>query len=256
VPDVQTISDESTDRPDRVSVEARLLAPRGIRYRQLEWLLESVHRQAAGRGGFKHARRPQAVDIRVFDDAAAPPERYIARVRSEAGDPVREIRIPFPLGDEIQALIAARPDYKTIRPSAVADDAKGAVTVTVPYVDGPNDQYLAKLGYVRALMEWSVWTLELFGKFEALADLTFVGEHRGTKVVFVRVTRDQFAQLGLQRAEEDIGAYQGEFLAGVMNGQISEAAVQKKVEVRRARSYREILASLPREQVSVASSLR
>ena len=258
VPDVQTLVDESIDRPDRVAVEARLLAPKGIRYRQLEWLLESVHRQAAGRGGFKNARRPQAVDIRVFDDAAAAasPERYIARVRSESGDPVTEIRIPFPLGEEVKAMLDARPDYRKIRPVAVADDAGGKLVVTVPFVDGQTDVYRPKLTYVRAISEWSSWTLDLFGKYPALADLTFVGEHRGAPVVSIRVTREQYATMGLGRAEESIGAYQGDFRAGLMSGQISEAAMTRKVDTRRAQTYRDLLSSLPRGQVTVSSSLR
>jgi len=239
-------------------VEVRLLAPRGIRYRQLEWLLESLHRQAAGRRGFKHARRPQAVDIRVFDDAAtaASPERYIARVRSESGAPVTEIRIPFPLGEEVKALLDAQPGDQKIRPVAAADDAAGRLSLTVPFVDGEKDAYLPKVTYLRAIREWSSWTLDLFRKYPALADFTFVGEHKGAPVVSIRVTREQYATLGLQSAEESFGAYQGEFLAGMMNGQISEAAVLRKVDARQVRTYREVLGRLPRGQVTISSSLR
>ena len=258
VPDVTTVSDEFADRPGRVAVEARLLAPKGIGYQQIEWLLDSVHRQAASRRGFKNAGRPQAVDIRVYDDerATGSPERYIARVRSEGGDPVVEIRIPYPLGAEVNKMLDERPDFIGIRPRAKAEDAAGKLVVTVPFVDGRTDDYLPKVSYVRALQEWSSWTLDLFAKYPALLDLTFVGVHRGAELVRVEVTRAQFSEIGLRGVEEDIGAFQGGYLGGIMSGEISEAAVQRKVDARRKQAYRQVLAKLPREQVSVAASLR
>jgi hypothetical protein len=258
VPDVETVLDEVIDRPDRVAVEVRLLAPKGLRYAQLQWLLESVHRQAAGRRGFQNARRPRGVDIRVYDDrdAARDATRYLARVRSEGGDPVTEIRIPFPLGEEVGKMIAARPDFAKIRPTAEADDTAGRLTVRVPYVDGPTDEYLPRLGRARALEEWSSWTLDLFDKYPALSDFTFVGEYKGTDVVRVEVTRAQLGEIGLRQAEEDLGAYQGDLRPHLMSGKLSEADLARKVEARRLKAYADLLAHLPRAQVSIAPSLR
>jgi len=255
-PEVTTISDEATDVPERVAVEARLLAPKTIDYMQLDWLLDSVHRQAAGRRGFKNARHPQSVDIRVYDDAAAPRDGYIGRVRSEGGDPVKEIRLPFPLGKEVAKMIAERPDYQKIRPTAESDDAAGKLLVRVPYVDGRTDEHLKKLPYGRALQEWSVWTLDLFAKYPALKELTFVGVHRDKEVLSIRLTDEQFGTLGLRAAEEDLGQFQNDLAVGMVEGTLTEKQVMQKMLVKRKDLYRKVLGRLPKDQVRISRSLR
>ncbi|MEK6606146.1 MAG: hypothetical protein AABZ30_00630 [Myxococcota bacterium] len=258
-PAFETVRDEAVDTPGRVGIEAVLVVPQRTEYEGLERLLPSLARQARARSGFRNAPRPGFVDVRVYDDRAkaADADGWLGRVRVDGADePQVDIRIPFPLGKRVAALLDKNPEFVGIRPKVDAVDAEGKLLLTLPFVEPGEDAYLAKIDYGRAVQIFNTWARDLFAKFPALRELAFVGEHQGTSLLQVRLTREQYDALGITKIEEDLGAFVGQFMGGMLQGAIEDAVVQAKLAKKRRQVYGAMLAKLPAEQVVVSKKLR
>jgi hypothetical protein len=259
VPDPQTVKDEAIDEVGRVGIDTVLLLPATLEYEQLDRLLQSIGRQARTRSGFKNAPRPQFVDVRIYTDAARTGDAnaWVGRLQLKGdGEPLIEMKLPFPLGKTVRKMIDERPEYGTIKPKVDSGDAEGRLELTVPYVTAGEDQYVKKLGYGDAIQEFNSWALMMFRKFPALKDFTFVGEHNGKEVVRIRITREQYDQINITKVEEDLGAFSGEFLVGQMQGAISDEAVQAKLAKKRREVYGAMLKQLPPDQVVISKTLK
>lgn len=259
VPDPKTVRDEPIDQPGKVGFETVLVVPPTIEWEQLNRFLDSVSRQARSRSGFKNAPRAQFADIRVYNDEgrAGDPNGWVGQIQIQGDEePKIDIRIPYPIGKFVGKAIAESPEYGTIRPKVESVDADAQVTVTYPFITLGEDAYMKKVDYGTAVHEFNSWALELFRKHKALKDLTFVGEHRGKELVRIRMTREQEAQINITKIEEDLAAFSGQFMAGQMYGQVSDAAVAAKVARERKRVYQIELGQLPPDQVVIDKSLK
>lgn len=259
VPDPQTVKDEAIDEVGRVGIDTVLVMPRSTEYEQLDRLLQSIGRQARTRSGFKNAPRPQFVDVRIYTDAAKTGDAngWVGRLQLKGdGEPVIDMRLPFPLGKTVKKMIDERPEYGTIKPKVNSGDAEGRLELTIPYVSPGEDHYVKKLGYGDAIQEFNSWTLMMFRKLPALKDFTFVGEHNGKEVVRIRITREQYEQINITKVEEDLGAFSGQFMAGQMQGAISDEAVAAKLAKERREVYGAMLKQLPPDQVVISKTLK
>lgn len=259
VPDPETIRDEGIDQPGRVGIETVLVVPATIEWEQLSRLLDSIGRQARAREGFKHAAHAQFVDVRIYDhvEDTSNANSWLGRLQIQGDkEPVAENRLPFPLEKKVQELIAKRPEYGSIKPTAEAQDVEGHLTVRVPYVVEGEDRYRKQVDFGSAIQEFDSWALLLFRKFPALREFAFIGEHQGKDLVKIRITRAQYDDINIAKVEEDLGAFSGEFLVGQMQGAISDQKVAAKFAKKQCELYGAMLARLPKDQIAIAASLK
>ena len=260
---VKIISDKSLNLPGGGVITVLTVVDPEIDRDDLDRLMKSFYRQVATRGGFAKPGGAERVDLRFYDSeekAKADGKDWLGQVLRISGEahPHYENRQRIPLGKWItQALGSQAPFTGALKPTVTTADEKMAATVKVPFVkqDG-SGEYVDTINFNLAVREFTHHAMTLFDRVKPLQELTFAGIHQGETVITVTLTRAQYDDLKLRELEAQLAAFQGDLVSHLHDGSLKEREFQRKATSERSRVYRDLLAKLPEEQVTLAKALR
>ena len=131
-----------------------------------------------------------------------------------------------------------------------------AVEVTLPFVkyDGSGEP-VDVVSFQRATTAFSSTTRAMFDKIPDLEIVTFVGTHGGETVIRVRLTRHQYRQLNLSQVEESLGETERPPDGDALARRIGDKGMERRLNARRRKLYREVFALLPENSVTIAPRL-
>jgi hypothetical protein len=135
------------------------------------------------------------------------------------------------------------------------DPGNQAVEITYPYVEMGKDEYVANLKTNSAMAAWAEYMTSMFSSAEPLKSLTFVGIWNDEPVVRIAVSRDQFDNI-LSRLQETIASHAAITFQSIGMGAKSTEAAEKEQESFKSKTYKDALARLPKEQVSISPKLK
>lgn len=135
------------------------------------------------------------------------------------------------------------------------DAGNQAVEITYPYVEMGKDEYVANLKINSAMAAWAEYMTSMFSSAEPLKSLTFVGVWNDEPVVRISVSRDQFDNI-LSRLQETIASHAAITFQSIGMGAKSSEAAEKEQESFKSKTYKDALARLPKEQVTISPKLK
>jgi hypothetical protein len=135
------------------------------------------------------------------------------------------------------------------------DAGNQAVEINYPYVEMGKDEYVAKLKTNSAMAAWAEYMTSMFSNAEELKSLTFVGTWNDEPVVRISVSREQFEST-LSRLQETVAAHAAVTFQSIGMGVKSSEAAEKEQEKFKSKTYRDALAKLPEQQVTISPKLK
>lgn len=140
------------------------------------------------------------------------------------------------------------------KPSYKFDPASKQVEITWPFLEMGKDQYVEKLKLSSALGDWIDLTTAMFRKAPDLAAVTFSGIHQDAEVLRITLSRKQF-DAGFAGLQETIAAHAAVTFQALGTGRATDKSAEKEQETFKLKTYREALADLPKNQVTIAPRL-
>ncbi len=242
--------------------------------------LHTLYRHAMKRGPFEPIQFSAELygsqaEAKSGDEAKA--LARIARSQTQAG-PQCDNRIPYDFSEQVgrafDASLGRLPEESlddscklaapkkvvrvdenfTHKASYKLDPAARGVIVSYPYLEMGKDAYVEKLRLSSALGDWIDITTSLFRKVPDLATVTFSGVHQDAEVLRISLSRPQFDAdfAGLQ---ETIAAHAAVTFQSLGTGRSNDKAAEKEQESFKMKTYREALAALPKNQVTISPKL-
>jgi hypothetical protein len=259
---IEVVSDISLNPATGGAVTVIAVVEPDIDRDDLDRLLQTFWLQVSARSGFQSGTADQ-IDVRFYDStpkAKAGGTNWLCQaVRvSRLEKPTFINRQRLPLLKWARKAMGKLPQYTgALQPELLADPVALHLELKLPFVsDDGSGSYVETLSYTKATTNFTSYAGVFFGKIEQLKKFTFVGVHNDEPVIRIWLTRDQFEQLNLRQVEESLGKFQGAFIEQLMSRPQDANMVEKKVEERRRKLYRETFSRLPEGQVELAKFLR
>ncbi len=142
-----------------------------------------------------------------------------------------------------------------LRPAIVIDGAAQTAALTYPFRKDTEDAYQEEIKFTGAMKAWIDFATAYFHKVPDLKNLTFIGTHNDAEILKISLSREQFNN-GFAGLQEDIAAYAAVTFQKLGMGAGSEKAVLKDRENFQTKTYKAALASLPKDQVTIAKNLK
>ncbi|HEY0711133.1 MAG TPA: hypothetical protein VGF45_00545, partial [Polyangia bacterium] len=280
VPSFKVVTDEGSGPSDGRKVILRVALAQPVKRDEVYPVLHTLYRHAMQRTPFEPIQfsgEVYANESAARDGGDVQMLARISRGQSQSG-PQCENRIAYNFAEQVARAFdasmgrlpqqdlddtcrlatpksAARVDegFKN-KASYKLDDANKSVAITYPYLEMGKDQYVEKLKLSSALGDWIDLTSSLFRKVPDLASLTFSGMHDDSEVVRISMSRKQFDEdfSGLQ---EQIAAHAAVTFQSLGTGRSSDKAAEKEQETFKVKTYKEALALLPKNQVTISPKL-
>jgi hypothetical protein len=150
----------------------------------------------------------------------------------------------------------ARYDEKfRLKTSYKLDAGNQAVEINYPYVEMGKDEYVANLKINSAMAAWAEYMTSMFSSAQPLKALTFVGMWNDEPVIKISVSREQYDST-LSRLQETVAAHAAITFQSIGMGAKSSEAAEKEQEQFKSKTYKDALAQLPKEQVSISPKLK
>jgi hypothetical protein len=134
------------------------------------------------------------------------------------------------------------------------DPSARQVELTFPFLEMGKDEYVEKLKLSSALGDWIDVTTSMFRKVPDLTAVTFSGIHDDAEVLRITVSRQQFDS-GFSNLQETIAAHAAVTFQTLGTGHASDKSAEKEQESFKLKTYKEALAELPKNQVTVSPKL-
>jgi len=135
------------------------------------------------------------------------------------------------------------------------DAGNQAVEISYPFVEMGKDEYVAELKINSAMAAFAEYMTSMFSAAEQLKALTFVGMWKDEPVVKVSVSRQQFDDT-LSRLQEVVASHAAITFQTIGMGAKSTEQAEKEQEQFKSKTYKDALAKLPKEQVSISPKLK
>lgn len=259
---VDVVRDVSSDTPEGGTVEVVSVVQPDIDRDDLDQLMRSFFRQVKTRRRFRGSVSAKYIDLRFYDNdgkASQSGQDWLgqAAYTPTNTEPVFNNHQKPPLLKWAKRALGPQPQYAgELKPRILVDTERMAVEVTMPFVkyDG-SGQPVDVVSFQRATTAFSSTTREMFDKIPDLKVFTFVGTHGAETVIRVRLTRHQYRQLNLNQVEESLGEARGRLMEMLLARRIGEKAMERRLNVRRRKLYREVFGLLPTESVTIAPRL-
>jgi hypothetical protein len=134
------------------------------------------------------------------------------------------------------------------------DAATRAVEVSFPFLEMGKDEYVEKLKLSSALGQWIEVATTMFRKVPDLGQLTFSGVQDDAEALRISLTRKQFDSdfAGLQ---ETIAAHSAVTFQSLGTGRSNDKSAEKEQEAFKLKTYKDALAALPKNQVTISPKL-
>ena len=150
----------------------------------------------------------------------------------------------------------ARYDEKFVHKTTYKLDAGNqAVEITYPFLEMGKDEYLENLKTNSAMAAWAEYMTSMFSKAQDLKAMTFIGLWKDEPVVKISVSRQQFDNI-LARLQETIASHAAITFQTIGMGRKTSEQAEKEQEQFKSKTYRDALAKLPKEQVTISPKLK
>jgi hypothetical protein len=150
----------------------------------------------------------------------------------------------------------ARYDEKFVHKTAYKLDAGNqAVEISYPFVEMGKDEFVANLKINSAMASWAEYMTSMFSNAEQLKSLTFVGIWKDEPAIKISVSREQFDNI-LSRLQEIIASHAAITFQTIGMGAKTSEQAEKEQEQFKSKTYKDALAKLPKEQVSISPQLK
>ena len=150
----------------------------------------------------------------------------------------------------------ARYDEKFAHKTTYKVDAGNqAVEISYPFLEMGKDEFVADLKTNSAMGVWAEYMTSMFSAAEQLKSMTFIGIYKEEPVVKISISRQQFDNL-LARLQETIAAHAAITFQTIGMGAKTSEAAEKEQESFKSKTYKDALAKLPSEQVTISPSLK
>lgn len=146
-------------------------------------------------------------------------------------------------------------DNFTHKPSFKVDEASKSVEVTFPYLEDGKDEYMKKLKFTSALTYWIEFVTSMFGKVDALNEVAYVGLLDDQPVVKITVSRAEY-NAKLSSLQETIAAHSAITFASLGLHKTDDKGAEKEQRAFHTKTYKEALAQLGKDKVSVSPKLK
>jgi hypothetical protein len=135
------------------------------------------------------------------------------------------------------------------------DPGNQAVEISYPYVEMGKDEFVADLKLNSAMAAWAEYMTSMFSNAQELKSLTFVGIYKDEPAIKISVSRQQFDNI-LARLQETIASHAAITFQTIGMGAKSSEQAEKEQEKFKSKTYRDALAKLPKEQVTISGKLK
>jgi len=135
------------------------------------------------------------------------------------------------------------------------DAGNQAVEVTYPYLEMGKDEYVANLKINSALAAWAEYMTSMFSNAQELKSLTFIGLWNDEPAIKISISRQQFDNM-LARLQETIASHAAITFQTIGMGAKTSEAAEKEQEKFKSKTYKDALAKLPKEQVTISPKLK
>jgi hypothetical protein len=151
--------------------------------------------------------------------------------------------------------VARVDDTFTHRASYKLDAARKSVELTYPYLEMGKDEYAKDLKFNSAMREWIDTATTFFRKVDGLAELTFIGLSGDRPVVKITTTRKEFDG-AVGNLQETIASHANVTFASLGMHTKDDKGASREQDAFQKKTYKDALALLPRNQVSVSTKLK
>ena len=135
------------------------------------------------------------------------------------------------------------------------DVGNQAVEISYPFLEMGKDEFVADLKTNSALAAWAEYMTSMFSFAEQLKSLTFIGIHKEEPAIKISVSRQQFDNI-LSRLQETIASHAAITFQTIGMGAKTSEAAEKEQEQFKSKTYKDALAKLPKEQVTISPKLK
>jgi hypothetical protein len=135
------------------------------------------------------------------------------------------------------------------------DAGNQAVEISYPFLEMGKDEFVADLKTNSAMGVWAEYMTSMFSHAEQLKSLTFIGIYKEEPVMKISISRQQFDNL-LARLQETIAAHAAITFQTIGMGAKTSEQAEKEQESFKSKTYQDALGKLPKEQVTISSSLK
>lgn len=150
----------------------------------------------------------------------------------------------------------ARYDEKFAHKTTYKMDAGNqSVEISYPFLEMGKDEFVADLRTNSAMAAWAEYMTSMFSNAEQLKSMTFVGIWKEEPVVRISVSRQQFDNI-LSRLQEMIASHAAITFQTIGMGKKTSEQAEKEQEKFKSKTYRDALAKLPKEQVTISAKMK
>jgi hypothetical protein len=150
----------------------------------------------------------------------------------------------------------ARYDEKFVHKTTYKLDAGNqAVEISYPFLEMGKDEFLPDLKINLAMAAWAEYMTSMFSNAQQLKSLTFIGIWKDEPVIKISISRQQFDD-SLSRLQETIASHAAITFQTIGMGAKTSEAAEKEQEQFKSKTYKDALAKLPKEQVTISPKLK
>jgi hypothetical protein len=135
------------------------------------------------------------------------------------------------------------------------DTGNQAVEISYPFLEMGKDEFVADLKLNSAMASWAEYMTSMFSNAEQLKSLTFIGIWKEEPAIKISISRQQY-DAALSRLQETIASHAAITFQTIGMGAKSSEAAEKEQEQFKSKTYKDALAKLPKEQVTISPNLK
>jgi hypothetical protein len=135
------------------------------------------------------------------------------------------------------------------------DAGNQAVEISYPFLEMGKDEFVADLKLNSAMASWAEYMTSMFSNAEQLKSLTFIGIYKEEPAIKISISRQQYDN-SLSRLQETIASHAAITFQTIGMGAKSSEAAEKEQEQFKSKTYKDALAKLPKEQVTLSPNLK
>lgn len=238
------------DETDKLSVDYHVLVAPDTKHEEAEKYLQAIYRHLMTR----RDGTPNNIAGYLYTNEAqftTPPLSPVGIVTQKPTDkaPNFENKIAKELWQQVEETLklSERADRKgklKRRLEYSTDPDKGKVTITLPFTEGPTEEWAKDLSFAQVMGFFTQFALDLFNNVPDLKTLVYVAQWKDQTVATIECSKADFQALRLRDVEERVGQVGGRAWLELTGGQVSDAAAERRLQARRAAEYRKITNAL------------
>lgn len=248
------------DETEKLNVEYHVLVSSDTKHEDAEKYLQVIYRHLMTR----RDNTPNNIAGYLYTNEAqftTPPLSPVGIVLQKPSDksPNFENKIAKELWQQVEEAlkINERADRKTKvkrRLEYAADSKIGKVTITIPFTEGPTEEWSKELSFAQVMGYFTQFAMDLFNNVPDLKTFVYIAQWKDQTVATIECSNSDFQAMRLREIEERVGQLGGKAWLELTGGTASEASAERRLQSRRAGEYKKITDFLKTKAV-VSSTL-